>query len=97
MPSAPPLTEKYTLAALNEYPEANEQSTGAHYTSNYLNPQGFSGRQPVIYSTPKDVFTAIPLKTFTATNQQLVARLTKKYLLKCHIHVFNGDVAMLHS
>ena len=93
----PPLTERYTLGALNGYPETNEQSTGAHYTSNYLNPQGFSSRQPVIYSTPKDVFTGIPLKTFTATNQQLVTRLTKKNLLKCHLHVFNGDVAMLHS
>ena len=94
-PTPPP--PPHTLGALNGYPEANEQSTGAHYTSNYLNPQGFSSRKPVIYSTPKDVFTAIPLKTFTATNQQLVARLTKKYLLKCHLHVFNGDAAMLHS
>ena len=58
----PPLTERYTLGALNGYPETNEQSTRAHYTSNYLNPQGFSSRQPVIYSTPKDVFTGIPLK-----------------------------------
>ena len=96
-PPPPPLTERYTLGALNGYPETNEQSTGAHYTSNYLNPQGFSSRQPVIYSTPKDVFTGIPLKTFTATNQQLVAGLTKKNLLKCHLHVFNGDVAILHS
>ena len=96
-PPPPPLTERYTFGALNGYPETNEQSTGAHYTSNYLNPQGFSSRQPVIYSTPKDVFTGIPLKTFTATNQQLVAGLTKKNLLKCHLHVFNGDVAILHS
>ena len=96
-PPPPPLTERYTLGALNGHPETNEQSTGAHYTSNYLNPQGFSSRQPVIYSTPKDVFTGIPLKTFTATNQQLVAGLTKKNLLKCHLHVFNGDVPILHS
>ena len=35
-PPPPPLTERYTLGALNGYPETNEQSTGAHYITHLI-------------------------------------------------------------
>ena len=54
----------------NELPKVNGEPPGTHYALNYSNPPRFSSRQPVLHSTPKDVYTGIPLETFTATNQQ---------------------------
>ena len=75
----------------------SELPKGGHYALNYSNPPRFSSRQPVLYSTQREVCTGIPLETFAATNQQLVASLAKQSLPKCHPDVFNGDVAMFHS
>ena len=81
----------------NELPKVNGEPPGTDYALNYSNPPRFSSRQAVLHSTPKEVYTGIPLETFTATNQQLVASLVKQSLPKCHPDVFNGDVAMFHS
>ncbi len=54
----------------NELPKVNGEPPGTHYALNYSNPPRFSSRQPVLHSTPKDVYTGIPLETFTVTNQQ---------------------------
>ena len=81
----------------NDLPKVNGEPPGTHYALNYSNPPRFSSRQPVLHSTPKEVYTGIPLETFTATNQQLVASLAKQSLPKCQPDVFNGDVAMFHS
>ena len=52
----------------NELPKVNGEPPGAHYALNYSNPPRFCSRQPVLYTTPKDVYTGISLQTFTATN-----------------------------
>ena len=54
----------------NELTKVNGEPPGTHYALNYSNPPRFSSRQPVLHSTPKEVYTGIPLETFTATNQQ---------------------------
>ena len=54
----------------NELPKVNGEPPGTHYALNYSNPPRFSSRQPVLHSTPKDVYTGILLETFTVTNQQ---------------------------
>ena len=51
----------------------------------------------MLFSTPREVYTGIPLETFATINQQIVASLAKQSLPKCHPDVFNGDVAMFHS
>ena len=56
----------------------------AQYTPNYdLRPPGFTA--------PQEVFSSTPLKSFAASNQQLVASLARQSLPKCHPEVFKGD------
>ena len=52
-----------------------------HYMCNYPHPSGFSVKQPALHSTPKETSSGIPLETFTASNQQLVASLANQSLL----------------
>lgn len=68
-----------------------------HYTFNYPHPSGFSVKQPALHSTPKETSSGIPLETFAASNQRLVASLAKQSLPKCHPDLFDGDVTMFHS
>ena len=81
----------------SELPKVDGEPPGAHYAFDYSNLPRSSSRQPVLFSTPREVYTGIPLETFATTNQQIVASLAKQSLPKCHPDVFNGDVAMFHS
>ena len=71
--------------------------SSTHCTFNNPHPPGFSVKQPALHSTPKETFSSVPLETFAASNQRLVASLAKQSLPKCHPELFDGDVTMFHS
>ena len=71
--------------------------TSTHHMFNYPHTSGFSVKQPALHSTPKETSSGIPLETFAASNQRLVASLAKQSLPQCHPDLFNGDVTMFHS
>ena len=97
--SATKVIQKTSLPTVvpSELPKVDGEPPRTHYAFDYSNPPRSSSRKPVLFSTPREVYTGIPLETFATTNQQIVASLAKQSLPKCHPDVFNGDVAMFHS
>ena len=54
-------------------------------------------REPVITSTPlTDVTRSQLIETLTSVNQQIVTRLVRENLPKCHPDVFSGDPTLFH-
>ena len=89
--ASPTIPRKESVKVIGKSPPST------HYTFNYPNPSGFSVKQPALHSTPRETSSGIPLETFAASNQRLVASLAKQSLPKCHPDVFDGDVTMFHS
>ena len=64
------------MVVLSELPKVDGEPPEAHYAFDYSNPPRSSSRQPVLFSTLREVYTGIPLETITATNQQGCPRRT---------------------
>ena len=60
----------------NQHIRNPERCTPVQHAFSYYPPPGLM--------TPSGLYSSVPLETFTASNQQLIATLVKQNLLKCH-------------